>query len=90
VQLQPASAPTLPATLASSQGKVVHVVQQLASWLGMGRQWAAVAEAPTLEAQRQAWEALWVVRLLRAVPAWALSLIADFAAVLFFNRATLW
>ncbi|KAL4857543.1 DNA mismatch repair protein 6 [Chlorella vulgaris] len=71
-------------------GKVVHVVQQLARWLGMGRQWTAVAEAPTLEAQRQAWEALWVVRLLRAVPAWALSLIADFAAVLFFNRATLW
>jgi hypothetical protein len=49
-----------------------------------------VAEAPTLEAQRAAWEALWVVRLLRAVPAWALSIIADFAALLFFNRLTLW
>lgn len=72
------------------QGKVVRVVQSLASWLGMGRAVAAVAAAPTLKAQRAGWEALWVVRLLRAVPAWALSIIADFAALLFFNRVTLW
>ena len=33
---------------------------------------------------------MWVVRLLRAAPVWLLSLIADFAALLFFNRITLW
>ncbi len=49
-----------------------------------------MAEAPTLAAQRAAWEALWVVRLLRSVPAWALSIIADCTALLFFNRLTLW
>lgn len=37
------------------QGKVVRIVQRAATWLGMGRQWQAVAEAPTLEAQRAAW-----------------------------------
>ena len=72
------------------QGKVVRVVQSLASWLGMGRQWQAVAAAPTLQEQRAAWESMWVVRLLRAAPVWLLSLIADFAALLFFNRITLW
>lgn len=37
------------------QGKVVRTVQRLAGWLGMGRQLQAVAEAPTLQAQRAAW-----------------------------------
>ncbi len=68
----------------------MSTVQRMAAWLGMGRGWAAVAEAPTLAAQRAAWEALWVVRLLRSVPAWALSIIADCTALLFFNRLTLW
>ncbi len=74
----------------SVQGKVVRVVQSMAAWLGMGRQVAAVAAAPSLLEQRARWEALWVVRLLRAVPTWALSIIADFAALLFFNRVVLW
>ena len=72
------------------QGKVVRVVQTLASWLGMGRQWRAVANAPSLQAQRDAFEQLWVVRLLRAAPPLLLSVIADFAALLFFNHITLW
>ncbi|KAL4451296.1 hypothetical protein ABPG77_009368 [Micractinium sp. CCAP 211/92] len=71
-------------------GKVVRVVQTLAQWLGMGRQWRAVATAPSLQAQREAFEQLWVVRLLRVAPPLLLSLIADFAALLFFNRITLW
>lgn len=143
------------------QGKVVRIVQRAAAWLGMGRQWRAVAEAPTLEAQRAAWNrqacargstavmhragltgpngsgladqlqfeagrshsrrghcsrnahcalssvpprsrpqhdccpclphrSLWLVRLLHAAPSWLLSVIADVAALLCFNRITLW
>lgn len=78
----------IPPSLA--QGKVVKFVRSAAFWLGMGRQWDAVAEAPTLEAQRAAWEALWLVRLLRAVPTWLAPLLADVAQLLFFNRLTLW
>lgn len=69
---------------------MVRFVLHMVGWLGMGRQWQAVATAPSLEAQRAAWERLWVVRLLRSVPAWLLSLIADFVALLFFNRFILW
>lgn len=68
----------------------MRVVQALAGWLGMGRQWRAVATAPSLQAQREAFERMWLVRLLRAAPPLLLSVIADFAALLFFNRITLW
>lgn len=120
----------------------MRIVQRAATWLGMGRQWQAVAEAPSLEAQRAAWNrqaergvggagclnrltawwwqaeqrsavqqhkatchcslqplplgpfphcrSLWLVRLLHAAPSWLLSVIADVAALLCFNRITLW
>ena len=38
----------------------------------------------------QAWESLWVVRLLRAMPALLVRLVAAAAALLLFNRFTLW
>lgn len=60
-------------------GKVVRTVQRAAAWLGMSGQLAAVAAAPTLEEQRAAWARVWLVRMLRAMPAWLLSLFADFA-----------
>lgn len=79
-----------PLPIHPEQGKVVRAVQHMASWLGMGRGLQAVAQAPTLADQRAAWERLWLVRLLRAAPAWLLSVIADLAGMLCFNRLTLW
>lgn len=73
-----------------AQGKVVRFVRSAAFWLGMGRQWDALAAAPTLEAQRAAWEALWLVRALRTVPAWLAPLLANAAQLLCFNRLALW
>lgn len=60
----------------------MRFVQSAASWLGMGKGLAAVAAAPSLQEQRAAWEALWLVRLLRALPVLLLSVIADIAGLL--------
>ena len=64
------------------QGKVSGFIQGAAAWLGMGARLRAAATAPTLEAQRAGWEALWLVRLLRALPAWLLTFVADLAGLL--------
>ena len=57
-------------------------MQSAAGWLGMSAGLRAVAGAPSLDAQRAAWEALWLVRLLRALPAWLLTFVADLAGLL--------
>jgi betaine lipid synthase len=69
---------------------VCWFVQLLAAMLGLSRTAHAIYEARTLEEQRTAWDASWIVRLLRMLPGWLLNLVADFAALLFFNRITLW
>ena len=51
-------------------------MQLLAGWLGLRKQVHEMAYAPTLTAQRKAWEGMWVVRLLHAAPAWLLGVIA--------------
>jgi betaine lipid synthase len=38
----------------------------------------------------QIWEGLWLVRLLRTAPSWVLAIVSDAAALLLFNRVTLW
>ena len=71
-------------------GKVVWCAQTLAWALGMGGQWRALAGTASLEQQRAVWQSMWLVRLLRALPAWLLGLVADLTALLFFNRIVLW
>ena len=71
-------------------GKVVWVMQLLAKVMGLGGTVKALVAAPTLEDQRRIWNNLWVVKVLRTCPAPLLSVISDAAALLFFNRVTLW
>lgn len=71
-------------------GKVVWGVGFLARVLGLKGVVQQLLDAPTLEAQRKIWDSTWIVRTLRAAPQPLVSLISDIAAVLFFNRITLW
>ena len=65
-------------------------VRLLARLLGMRGTVEELLAAPTLEDQRRIWNGTWVVRALRAAPPPLLSLVSDAAAVLLFNRFTLW
>ncbi len=71
-------------------GKVIWGMQVLARCLGLGGAIKTVLEAPTLEDQRRIWNSTWIVRLLRSAPEPLVALISDTAALLFFNRLTLW
>lgn len=71
-------------------GKVVRALQILCRCLGLRGSVEALCNAKTIEEQRKIWESIWIVRLLRAAPQPLLSIISDAAALLLFNRITLW
>lgn len=71
-------------------GKLVWYLQFMCRILGLRSSVEALCNAQTIEEQRYHWEKTWIVRLLRAAPQPLLSMIADAAALLLFNRITLW
>jgi hypothetical protein len=73
-----------------AQGGVVYYMQLLARALGMGGAMHALAEAPTLAAQRAAWDGAWFVRFCHTAPAWLVDTATRCLAVLFFNRFVMW
>ncbi len=70
----------------------VHLASAESGNIANCRRKQAAAHLPPPSSCRslQAWESAWFVRLLRHSPAWLLNLIADFCALLFFNRFVLW
>lgn len=71
-------------------GKVVAGVQFAAKWLGLRGHLEALAEAPTLEAQRKAWNNLPPIRAYNSMPAWGQTLVSKATDLLLFNRLILW
>lgn len=71
-------------------GRVCWFMQGFVKVLGLGGSIKELLEAPTIEDQRRIWESTWIIRLIRSAPGPLLSLISDTAALLFFNRVTLW
>ena len=72
------------------QGKVVYYMQLLAQWLGMGEAMDRLAHAPTLAAQRAAWESAWFISFCLRAPAWLVDAATRLLALLAFNRFVLW
>ena len=73
-----------------TQGKVVYYMQLLAKWLGMGEAMDRLAHAPTLAAQRAAWESAWFISFCLRAPAWLVDAATRLLALLAFNRFVLW
>lgn len=71
-------------------GKVVWCTQVLLRLLGLQGSLDRLLKAKTIEEQRSIFNNTWIVRLLRSAPDPLLSIIMDTAALLFFNRITLW
>jgi hypothetical protein len=65
-------------------------MQLLANWLGMGEAMDRLAHAPTLAAQRAAWESAWFISFCLRAPAWLVDAATRLLALLAFNRFVLW
>ncbi len=65
-------------------------MQLLANWLGMGEAMDRLAHAPTLSAQRAAWESAWFISFCLRAPAWLVDAATRLLALLAFNRFVLW
>ena len=68
----------------------MYWMQTLAQLLGMGGAMRALGEAPTLAAQRAAWDGAWFVRFCHQAPAWLVDFVTRCIAILCFNRFVMW
>ena len=71
-------------------GKLCHLVHYLALCTGMLATKNAICNARDLEAQRRAWNALPLVRFLKAGPALLVRAFVAVASLVFLNKLVLW
>ena len=71
-------------------GKLVAAIHVGARLLGLGNWLTEMADAPTLEAQVEAWNRAWPVRFFSNAPALLVNLFSSLLAFTLFNRLVLW
>lgn len=71
-------------------GKLCWVLQCLCVLLGLGKTVKRLANAPTLEEQRQLWDSNRVVHFVKHGPAWLVYAFCKFISLVLFNKAVLW
>jgi hypothetical protein len=80
----------MPCSLPALQGKLCWVVQCLLALLGYSKTVQRIANAPTLDEQKQLWDATLIVRFIKHGPRLLVWLFCKFVAFIMFNRIVLW